>query len=335
MKQKDHLSNNVSVEARVTATGLSAKAKSRAIAAFDRLVGSIIDIPISMLESYANRTRAQGRLETSILDAATDRLAGETGSKTDAARLIDEVLASQLRLLANKGCVVQQAVEHLCLPGPEGTSEPDSDIEEVDPDWLNHFGRHAEMASSEKVRGLWAKVLAGEVRYPGSFSLTTLRLLAELDQQMAFWFEEEAKFRIRGEFILRPDDMAGERLERLVFLEQVGLVHHVAPIGGLGRNFTPDSNGIAALFEGDLCLRMHIDREVQLGIIPFTRVGKEIASILPPVDPMSILKRLASSLPDEVKSIDICRVLSEHQDHVRVSDPIEVVLIHRTVRGLV
>lgn len=333
MKQDDHLSNEVGVEARVTETGLSAKAKSRAIAAFDRLLGSIIDIPISKLESYANRTRAQGRLETSILDAATDRVAGEIGSQTDAARLIDEFSASQVRLLANKGCVVQQAVEHLCLPGPEGKTEPDSDIEEVDPDWLNNFGRYAEMASSEKVRDLWAKVLAGEVRHPGSFSLTTLRLLTELDQQMASWFEEEAKFRIMGEFILRPDDLEGERLERLVFLEQVGLIHHVVPIGGIIQGFEPNSNGFVALFEGNLCLRMHIDHELKLKVIPFTRVGIEIASILPPVDPTIILMRLANSLPNEVKSIDICRVLSRHQDHIRLSGPIQVLRSETTDSG--
>jgi len=137
-----------------------------------------------------------------------------------------------MHLLANKASVVQQAVDYLGQSSPEGKSELESDAAEVDPDWLNHFGRHAEMASSEKVRDLWAKVLAGEVRQPGSFSLTTMRLLAELDQRMASWFQDEAEFRIRGEFILKPDDFTKERLERLVFLEQVGLIHHVGPVGG-------------------------------------------------------------------------------------------------------
>jgi len=324
MNKNDHLSNNVGVEARITETGLSAKAKSRAIAAFDRLLGSLIDIPVAKLESYANRTRAQGRLEASVLDAATDRLSGKTSSHADTDRLVDELLSSQVRLLSNKASIVHQAAEYLELPGPGGKTESETDAAEIDSDWLNHFGRHTEMASSEKVRDLWAKVLAGEVRQPGSFSLTTLRLLAELDQQMAFWFEEETKFRIRGEYILTPHDFIGERLERLVFLEQVGLVHHVAPIGGLSRSFKPNSNGFAALVEENLCLRMHIDQEVQLGIIPFTRVGKEIASILPPVNPRSVLSRLADSLPDKVKSIDICRVLEDYGDEVRMSDPIEV-----------
>ena len=63
------------------------------------------------------------------------------------------------------------------------------------PDWLDFFGDYAEKANAEAVRDLWGRVLAGEIRRPGTFSLYTLRILAELDQQVARWFEEEAQFR--------------------------------------------------------------------------------------------------------------------------------------------
>lgn len=324
MKQDDHLSNKVSLDARITETSVSAKAKSRAIAAFDRLLGAFFDVPAAKLESIADRIRARGRLETSVIDAISDIQIGEISNHPEAAQLIDQVVAPQMKLLANKAFVVRQAVYHLSLPSPGGESESESSAEEVDPDWIDHFGRHAEMASSEKVRDLWARVLAGEVRHPGSFSLTSLRLLAELDQQMAAWFDEEAKFRIEGKFILRPHNLVDERLEKLVFLEQVGLIHHVVEIGGIARTFKPDSNGFSGVLEGDLCLRMHIDHVVELGIIPFTRVGKEIASILSPVDPLSVLNKLGKSLPSTVKSIDICRVLAKDQNQVKLSAPIQV-----------
>ena len=324
MNRDDHLSNEVSVDARITDSGLSANAKSRAIAAFDRLLGSLIDVPASKMESYASRIRARSRLETAVFDAAVERLAGTVDSHADAARLIDELVASQMHLLANKRDVAQRAADYLALPGPERKSDPESDAADVDPDWLNYFGAYAEKASSEKVRDLWARVLAGEVRHPGSFSLTTLRLLAELDQQMASWFQEEAEFRIMGKYILHPEDFRGKRLDRMVFLEQVGLVHHVSPIGGLVHTFDPGSQGFALVLEGDLCLRIHLDKAVKLGVIPITRVGKEIATILPSVDPRSVFTRLAKALHGDAKSIDICRILEEHQDHVRVSDPIEI-----------
>ena len=324
MTRDDHLSNEVSVGVRITDSGLSANAKSRAIAAFDRLLGSLIDIPASKMESYASRIRARSRLETAVFDAAVERLAGTVESDADAARLIDELVASQMHLLANKRNVAQRAVDYLALPGPERKSDPESDAADVDPDWLNHFAGYAERASSEKVRDLWARVLAGEVRHPGSFSLTTLRLLAELDQQMASWFQEEAEFRIMDKYFLLPEDLRGERLRRMLFLEEVGLVNHVSKTGGLAHTFDPESQGFVPVLEGDLCLRIHLDKTVQLAVIPITRVGREIVTILPSVDPRSVFARLAKALHGDAKSMDICQVLEEHQDHVRLSDPIEI-----------
>ncbi len=320
MKRDDHLSNEVHVDARITDSGLSATAKSRAIAALDRFVGSLLDVPASKMESYATRVRAQSRLETTVFDVAAEKLADTIDDDADAARLIDELLASQMHLLANKRNIAERAVDHLAIPSSRAESEPETVPAEIDPDWLNHFGGYAEKASSEKVRDLWARVLAGEVRHPGSFSLTSLRFLAELDQQMASWFQEEAEFRIMGKYILRPKGYS----ERLVFLEEVGLFHHVAPVGGIVHTFTPGSDGYTGVIEGDLYLRIHIDRKVQLEVIPMTRVGKEIATILPLVDPRSIFKRLANSLSDEVKSMDIRRILSKHKDYVQLSDPIEI-----------
>ena len=324
LKRDDHLSNEVSIGAKVTNSGLSAVAKSRAISALDRLLGSLLDVPASKLEVFAKRIRARGRLEEAYIDAVAERFTGTTSGDANAVRLVDEIVASQLRLLVNKGGVARRAVDYLTLPDPERKSTPESNAEEIDPDWLNYFAGYAEKTSSEKVQDLWAKVLAGEIRHPGSFSLMTLRLLAELDQRMASWFQEEVEFRIMGQFILQPENFRGERLERYVFLEQVGLVHHVSPIGGICHTFDPEEQGCAVVIEGDLCLRIHIDKPVKLSVIRMTRVGKEIANILPPVDPRSVLTRLASALHGHAKSIDICRVLGKNQDQVRVSDPIKI-----------
>ena len=324
MTRNDHLSNEVGIEGRLTETGLSARVKSRALAAFDRLIGAVLDVPAAKMEAWANRIRDRDRLESATYDAAVERVEAAVGSDDDSARLVDEVVASRIQAIANKRHVAMLAVEHLASPGLDTEAGPESDAEEVDPDWLNYFGGYAEKASSEKVRDLWARVLAGEIRHPGSFSRATLRLLAELDQQMALWFQQETEFRILGQYILRPVDWSEGRLDRLVFLEQVGLVQHVDPVGGLAHKFEPDQNGHAAVPEGDLCLRMRVERAMELPVIPITHIGQEITKILPPVDPRAVLTRLGQALPDDVKSIDICRILSRDPGGVRVSLPIEV-----------
>ena len=324
MADKDHLSNEISIEGRVTETGLSAKAKSRAIAAFDRLIGAALDVPGAKMEAWANRIRNQGRLESATYDAAVERIGATIDSETDVARLVDEVVASRIQAIANKKHVVKRAVELLALPSSDTQTAPESDAAEVDPDWLNYFDGYAEKATSENVRDLWARVLAGEIRSPGSFCRATLRLLAELDQQMASWFQQETEFRVQDKFILRPENLSSEQLHRLNFLEQVGLIQHMHPDSGMGHTFDPGSGKELVTVEGDLCLRMQTKHPVTVGAILITRIGQEIARILPPVDPMAVLKRLGEAMRDEVESMDIRRVLSEVQGSARVSDPIEV-----------
>ena len=76
------------------------------------------------------------------------RICAATGGGVDADRLVDEAVASKVQAIANKNRVIERAVEYLVSfhPGPEAETEPDS--EEVDPDWLNHFG------------GYWQSIIA-------------------------------------------------------------------------------------------------------------------------------------------------------------------------------
>ncbi len=324
MNERDSLSNEVRLEGRITETGLTIKTKSRAIAAVDRLMGSVMDVPAAKLEACASRIRAQGRLETHLIDHFSAEIETIIGSTESTAKLVNGLLAPKIQALANKQYVVQRAIDHLISPDSESKPESESGPDEVDPDWLNYFDGYAKKASSDAVRDLWARVLAGEIRHPKSFSLMTLRVLAELDQQMASWFQEAVEFRFSGKYILPPENFRGSQLVRLNFLQEVGLLHHIEPVGGIAYIFKPDPDGFAALFEGHLCLRIRLGNEVKLSVIGLTRVGKELASILPPVDPISVFRKVAAALPGEIQSADICRILAEDQEHVRLSDPIEI-----------
>ena len=280
-------------------------------------------MPAAKLETWANRIRNKGRVESATYDAAVKRIETAVGGEAETARLLDDIVVLHVESVGNRRQVAQRAIEYLALPGTDADAEPESAADEIDPDWLGHLSGYAEKANSGKVRELWGRVLAGEIRRPGSFSLMTLRLLAELDQQMAAWFQQETKFRVTKQFILRPKVMSSEQVARLTFLEQVGLLHHVAP-GGLAHSLDPDPDGYAVIIEGDLCLRVRIDRKTQIEVIPITRIGQEIARILPPVDSMAVLKGVGEALRDKVKSMNIHRILSREKDSLRVSDPIEV-----------
>ena len=64
------------------------------------------------------------------------------------------------------------------------------DVEDSEPDhdWTARFFNEVQDVSSEEMRTLWAKVLAGEIERPGSTSIRTLDILRSLDQKTARLF---------------------------------------------------------------------------------------------------------------------------------------------------
>ena len=232
MNDKDHLSNKVSLSVKLTKAGISATATSRAIAAFDRFVGSFLDVPVARLEKLASQIRTKD--QEIILpggkmpDIIADNIDPET--RASVMKMIRE--KQIVRPFVNKYHVVQKTIKKLVTTG--AGEEPDDD-QDVNPDWLNYFGGYAEKASTETARDLWAKILAGEIRRPGTFSLMTLRFLAEVDQEIATAFEEVGRLRFGGQYILKPDrgTYQGEILDRYRLLEQAGLLDQIYPSDGI------------------------------------------------------------------------------------------------------
>ncbi len=52
--------------------------------------------------------------------------------------------------------------------------------QEIDPDWFYQFSELVQDISTHSMQKLWAKILAGEIMAPGSFSLKTLMLLRQM-----------------------------------------------------------------------------------------------------------------------------------------------------------
>jgi len=63
-----------------------------------------------------------------------------------------------------------------------------SQTEEISEDWLNSFEDIAENMSSEEMQIRFAKILAGEVKHPSSFSVKSIKMLSEIDTQTANLF---------------------------------------------------------------------------------------------------------------------------------------------------
>jgi len=107
-------------------------------------------------------------------------------TKIEAAnRIRQRLLAQEIRRQENIDETVREAATFL----PESVSE-----EKPDPDWTTAFFNHVQDISSEEMRTLWAKILAGEVAQPGSYSRRTLEILKNLSPREARTFQQLESF---------------------------------------------------------------------------------------------------------------------------------------------
>jgi hypothetical protein len=74
---------------------------------------------------------------------------------------------------------------------------------EIETDWLRAFAKYASEKSSDEIRALWAKILAGEIRAPKSTSLRTLARVSTFDREDAEVAHSILNYAISESFILQ------------------------------------------------------------------------------------------------------------------------------------
>jgi hypothetical protein len=300
----------LSVNAIVTEQGLKGSVRSRAAVALDRLVGNALGVPSAYLERVVGRIEARSAVERDLIEKEGHAALAKIESvKELGSRVVDRFLEKEGRRQANQEAVATEALEVLKqLPPPDAAD----DSKVINEDWLNIFSAHAENASSERLRSMWARVLAGEIRKPGAFSLATLRFISELDQYAATSFEEVIKTRTKDGFIPRPPKIEGDKLLQLTFLEEIGLLQDIN--GFIEKKFSMGDDGYVYYFDSALEPGLIFLRTKQvimrLRLIKITRVGTEILSILSENDKIVSLKAIADQVEDESDSVIIGKVVS-------------------------
>ena len=105
----------------------------------------------------------------------------------------------------------------------------------LDADWLRNWRDGAARVSSDELQSLWGKILAGEVKAPGTCSLRTLDFIKNLSQDEARAIERICPYVIQEGFIFKYgvlEDQAGIiRFDYLMFLEELGLINIGSGLG--------------------------------------------------------------------------------------------------------
>jgi hypothetical protein len=263
--------------------------------AISRLVAGVVDIPAAWLDGFTqsikNKTKAREIVSTEMATAAAKVAAGDTNI---VARAAHNLLAKEYRRQWNKEDIALRTIELLREePNSEPrTPEPPNNVDE---DWLNVFERYAEDASSERLKQIWARVLAGEIRRPKTFSLQTLRFTSELDEKIASLFEKYVPRIVNAAFIPYPEK-SGNGFAELLMLEKSGVINLGS--GFLSKNYDVKPGMIGFVYRGRAVIGF-ANEQVQMTIPAafLTRIGREIYKIVPPAENIENARHLAEQMP--------------------------------------
>jgi hypothetical protein len=149
------------------------------------LITGLFDVPVALLEAKSQQIRGEANALSLVTKIASEAAATEFGQdKNLIDRSVNHFGSKLLRQQINREDTVKKAIEDLRENPPTEDS-----LEEIDEDWLEVFSRIAEIKSNQDVQLFLSKILAGEVRKPGTFSTKTIQTLSLLDQRTAHVFQ--------------------------------------------------------------------------------------------------------------------------------------------------
>lgn len=106
---------------------------------------------------------------------------------------VREIEARASERLQNKELRRQENIENITKKALDSLPQEVSK-DPVDDDWVYQFFEHCQDIGNKQMQSLWAKLLAGEVATPGSFSIRTLRLVKEMGKDDAQLFTNFCTF---------------------------------------------------------------------------------------------------------------------------------------------
>lgn len=259
------------------------------------LVAGAVDVPVAYLESKSQQIRTEAQALSLVTKKAAEAAAKKFETDEELVeRTINHFGQKLFKEQLNREKVAAKAIEELKNDPP--TQDSDSEIDE---DWLSMFSRIAEQKSNTDVQLFLAKILAGEIRKPGSYSPQTIQILSTLSQSVARIFQSfcdvsfsQGLVGIAG-VITDPFGQAGNNglsslglsYSQLTTLQDAGLIQHdlsawrdippilfMMPFDIGGRNYQ--------LIQADQSKQNIMQTPKRVTMLNFTESGQQLRSVL-------------------------------------------------------
>ncbi len=163
-------------------------------------------------------------------------------------------------------------------------SEPPE--EKVDQDWLSQWAESAGLFSDEQMQELWGRILAGEIKAPGKYSLRTLNFVKSTSKKDLEEIYAISPFVLQDFIFKNPNNSAKSHLSfgALLHLQDLGVIQGVDAIG-LNQTFNSlytDRFELGITF-GNMLFIIKSPEHSKTLIVPayrITSLGKEVFSLI-------------------------------------------------------
>ncbi len=173
---------------------IPAPIRKNAFKALDRLCSALIDVPVGALERRSAEKRAETKARIKIIEEDATQITGQMEVPAEyAQRAVKKYGEKILREQSNLDKICAIAVNLLKKEKSASSTNQSVDSGEektIDDDWLNSFEAEARQKSTEDMQLRFGRILAGEIRKPESYSIKTVKILGELDQNTAALFKK-------------------------------------------------------------------------------------------------------------------------------------------------
>ena len=183
----------------------------------------------------------------------------------------------------------QQNIENITsFAAAELAGVVDVTEEKPDEDWITRFFKSAQDVSSEQMQDLWGRILAGEIKKPGTYSLKTLEFIRNITKSDASLLEHIGTLAIQfsGSIFIAVHDKKWLKEKRQIYPShhfEMGELGAMYPTDLVFKIFQEDSIPEEIFVSGDLMLlvkRGEITSEIQLPIWKFTSIGRELLELM-------------------------------------------------------
>src|SRR5258706_1237199 len=159
--------------------------------AFGQLSTAAVDVPVAHLQGKAAEIRAEYQARIQMISASGNQITAQMNVSPEYAQIAADKFSQKiLRERMNLDKVSKVAVDQIQQDASHYTEEQKTttEIQPINDDWLNHFEHETGQKSTEEMQLLFGRILAGEIQKPSSYSIKTVKLLAQLDSRAAALF---------------------------------------------------------------------------------------------------------------------------------------------------